>query len=379
MPLRSSDRPFSAAGDLTACRNALRNGSNTFLAASYLLPGKVRDAATALYAFCRLADDAIDGQDFGACRTMPARSRQDTLATLARLQERLARIYDCRPCDIPQDRAFADVAAAYGIPHALPEALLQGLEWDAAGRLYEDRDALDAYAARVAGSVGAMMARLMGASQSIVLARACDLGIAMQFTNIARDVGEDARNGRLYLPVSWMREAGLDPDKFLAAPQFTPELGRVVKRLLDAADRLYARSAAGIAALPSSCRPGIHAARLLYAEIGREVERRGLDSVTRRAFVPSSRKALVIARVLMQFGRRAHDHAGPTRQEARFLVDAVADVLLPRGARLVPWWNLLDRWVGVIEMFEALESRERAARLETMERLSLAPPLEQGG
>ena len=89
-------------------------------------------------------------------------------------------------------------------------------------RRYETLQDLDAYAARVAGSVGAMMTLVMGQRAPEIVARACDLGVAMQLTNIARDVGEDARAGRLYLPLQWLREAGIDPDAWLAKPVFTP-------------------------------------------------------------------------------------------------------------------------------------------------------------
>ena len=122
----------------------------------------------------------------------------------------------------PADRALADIVHRYAIPRALPEALLEGLEWDARAQRYEDLDALCAYAARVAGSVGAIMSVLMGVRAPEVVARACDLGIAMQLTNIARDVGEDARRGRVYLPLQWLRSAGIDPDAFIAAPVAMP-------------------------------------------------------------------------------------------------------------------------------------------------------------
>ena len=104
-------------------------------------------------------------------------------------------------------------------------------------------EALHGYAARVAGTVGVMMTLLMGVRDAAALARACDLGVAMQLTNIARDVGEDARAGRLYLPLDWLDEAGVDRDRFLAAPAPSPALARVVARLLAEADRLYARAA----------------------------------------------------------------------------------------------------------------------------------------
>lgn len=277
----AADEP--GAAELESCRRLMRGGSKSFFAASLLLPVRLRAPATALYAFCRLADDAID---LGA----------DTAAAMTSLRARLDAIYEGRPEAIDADRALACVVRRHAVPRALLDALLEGFLWDAEGRRYETIADLADYGARVAGTVGAMMALLMDARSPQSLARACELGVAMQFTNIARDVGEDARNGRLYLPRQWMREAGIDPDAWLRAPRFEPALGRVVQRLLHAADALYDRAEHGIATLPRDCRPAIRAARLVYAEIGRELERFGLDSVNRRVVVSRNRKLALMAR-----------------------------------------------------------------------------------
>lgn len=334
--------------DIAACKDLLRGGSRTFFAASLVLPRAVSEPAIALYAFCRLADDAVD-VDGG---------RADAVA---RLRERLACVYARRPHPLPADRAFAEVVARFAIPRELPQALLEGLAWDAEGRRYETADALIDYAVRVAGTVGAMMSLLMRRRDPAVVARACDLGIAMQLTNIARDVGEDARAGRLYLPLQWMREAGLDPDAWLADPQYDGRIGRVVARVLALADVFYRRSLAGIGALPASCRPGIHAARLIYAEIGREVERRRCDSVTGRAVVPASRKGvLLLGAFAGAFGAQGPvlDHVEPA---ARFLVEAVASSPLPVAA-VTARKRAAERLVGVIELFERLERRDQLLR-----------------
>ena len=288
----------------------IRSGSKTFYAASQLLPQRVCDASRALYAFCRVADDLVDASG-------------DAGAAVQHLMQRLDRIYQGAPHDEPADRAFADVAARYAIPRQIPAALIEGFAWDAAARRYQTLSDLNAYAVRVAGTVGAMMALIMEVRAPQAIARACDLGVAMQFTNIARDVGEDARNGRLYLPRDWMAEAGLDADGFLQAPRPSPALGLVINRLLAEADRLYARSLSGIAMLPVRCRPSIHAARLLYAEIGHQVQRNGCDSVTCRAVVSSQRKLSLLARAVaggFAAGTTA-DHA--PLPEAQFLVEAV--------------------------------------------------------
>lgn len=339
----------AAAEDLAACRAMLRTGSRSFHAAAGLLPRSVRDPACAVYAFCRVADDAVDGEGTAA--------RGGGEAVVARLRERLGRAYAGRPLPRPEDRALARVVARHAVPRALLDALLEGFEWDASGRRYETLAELRAYAVRVAGSVGAVMAVLMGARAPEAVARACDLGVAMQLTNIARDVGEDARAGRLYLPRRWMRQAGLDPDAWLARPVFDPALGGVVRRLLHAADGLYARADSGIAGLPAACRPGIGAARLLYAEIGREVARAGFDSVARRARVPAGRKAALLARGLARSLAPMPAAPAPPLREARFLVDAVCAVPAPVRAGAAGS-GFDDRVAWLVGLFERLERME---------------------
>ena len=340
---------FASPADLAACREMLRAGSRTFFAASLLLPQRVRDPAGALYAFCRLADDAVD-LDGGR------------LDVLARLRERLSLAYEGRPRNLPVDRALADVLARFSIPPALPEALFEGFEWDARGRRYEDLAELRAYAARVAGTVGAMMAVLMGVRCQGLLARACDLGVAMQLSNIARDVGEDARAGRLYLPLAWLREVGIDPEVWPARPEFDARLGSVVERLLREAEVLYARADAGIAGLPPDCRPGIRAARLLYAGIGDEVGRAGHDSVSRRAVVPARRKGWLLLSAFLG-PRRFESTAAtaPPLDEVRLLVDAAAAAPLWSSEPDMAWWDLEQRVVRVLDLFERIARRQQGA------------------
>jgi phytoene synthase len=339
--------------DLEACREQLRDGSRTFLAASKLLPRRVRDSACALYAFCRSADDAVDLDTV------------DELAAVGRLRVRLARLYAGDPMPTPSDRAMARVVVRHGLPRELPEALLDGFEWDARGRRYETIEALYDYGARVAGTVGAMMAVLMGRTSAEAVARACDLGVAMQLSNIARDVGEDARRGRIYLPLAWLREAGVDPDAWLANPVFDARIATVVRRLLNAADALYLRAEAGIGLLPPTCRPGIQAARVLYAEIGREVARRGCDSVSQRAVVPRSRKAVLLLQALATgaLAPRPSGKALPVLDAVRYLVQAAtrADPVAPDASSDEDTPGS-ERTVRVIELLERQAMRAQAQR-----------------
>ena len=336
---------FATASDRRACREAIRVGSRSFYAASLLLPARVRRSALGLYAFCRVSDDAVD------CEGGPA--------ALTRLRARLDAAYAGRPPDHPADRAFADLIRSHQIPRALPEALLEGFAWDCEGRRYADIEALSAYAARVAGSVGAMMTLMMGVRDAATLARACDLGVAMQFTNIARDVGEDARAGRLYLPLDWLEGVGLDPRAFLAAPAPSPALAQVIARLLDEADRLYARARDGVARLPRDCRPAILAAARLYAEIGHEVARRDFDSITTRARTPGRRKLALIAGAVREAAALTRGRSEPPLAATTFLVEAVAQhrIVAPPARP-----SFEARFVRVLEIFERLQRTEQLGR-----------------
>ncbi len=331
------------AADMAHCRAAIRTGSLSFHAASRLLPSRVRDPALALYAFCRLADDEVDeGAEKGRAVLL--------------LRDRLDLVYQGRPRNAPEDRAFAALVDAFDMPRALPEALLEGLAWDATGRQYRTLSGVLEYSARVAAAVGAMMCVLMRVRDGDALARACDLGLAMQLTNIARDVGEDARAGRLYLPLDWLDEVGLEAGQLFARPVADPRLARLTQRLLAEADWLYIRAEAGISALPLDCRPGIFAARQIYAGIGGQVARNGYDSVSHRARTGRVAKLGWLALALGQTGatlalpRAARLHAAPA-PEVAFLVDAAAHAPAAPGRA--------ESLLGVLAQLEAQDRRMR--------------------
>jgi 15-cis-phytoene synthase len=346
MPQSLFERSLASVSDYEECRAAIREGSRSFYAASRLLPPAVRRPAFGLYAFCRLSDDAVDLE--GGSR-----------AALARLSDRLVRAGEGRPLPFASDRAMADLLHRHAIPIAVPLALLEGLAWDAEGRTYETLDDLYEYAVRVAGTVGVMMALLMGVRSPQALARASELGIAMQLTNIARDVGEDARLGRLYRPRQWLRETGGDGAAWIANPTRCDEIRAVVTRLLEAAGTLYSRALAGVALLPVRCRPAILAAALIYAEIGREVERNGHDPVTRRARVSGARKLQLIARAVVGLPRLTNEAPAPPLECARFLIEAAADgnLALRCAPRALADWR--TSFLGVLGTFERLERAER--------------------
>jgi phytoene synthase len=203
-----------------------------------------------------------------------------------------------------------------------------------------------------------MMSVLMGVRDRDALARACDLGVAMQLTNISRDVGEDAEAGRLYLPLEWFEEFKVDPERFLSDPTPEPEIARMTKRLLAEATRLYYRADAGIDALPRVCRPGIHAARNIYSGIGGHIRAAGFDSVTRRARTGLGEKLALIAlsvgttAVGCVMPRSAVLYAPPLPETA-FLVDAASRESAKAWA---------DETVGtLVSVFSRMKERDQAA------------------
>jgi 15-cis-phytoene synthase len=298
--------------DLRVCHGVLATGSKSFTAATRMLPKRLRDRVAALYGFCRLSDDAVD---LGT----------DVQHALAGLHDRLARIYAGQPHEHPVDRAFCDLVREIDLPRAIPAALLDGFAWDAERRRYPTAEALEGYCARVASTVGVMMSLVMGARSPKVLARNCDLGLAMQITNICRDVGEDARAGRIYLPLDWLAEAGIDADAFVAQPAPSPALAAVVKRALALADKYYRRADGGLALLPRDCRLAVRAARLIYSDIGRVIARNRYDSVTRRAYTSKARKLLLLLRAWPAALRPGRPNLEPPAPAVQFLIDAVPE------------------------------------------------------
>jgi phytoene synthase len=340
-----------ALRDLEDCQRSLNNGSKSFLFASYFLPAQVRQAATALYSFCREADDLIDQTD------QPQQA-------LVQVNHRIDCIYSDATLDSTADRALRSVVRHYALPRTLLDALIEGFAWDTSGRCYETLDDVEQYAARVAGSVGAMMSVLMGARDGQVLARACDLGVAMQLTNICRDVGEDAANGRCYLPVQWLHEAGASVDDVLQTGATAP-LRAVVRRLLQRADVLYKRADCGIAMLPVDCRRGIHMARLVYSAIGGQIQQQGYDSISQRAYVPTTRKLALLAKhVFHDFVAEPYVLQLPSLGATAFLVDAVTDAAPGRAIDIYSGLtdkadSTGDELAAVLQLFDRLEQRKR--------------------
>jgi phytoene synthase len=276
-------------------RQTIERGSKSFAAAARLLDRNTRESAHMLYAWCRYCDDQIDTQHLGFAierETSSPRSR------LQRLEQETRQTLAGDVVDRPAFVALRRVVERHDIPDRYPLELLQGFAMDVEGHRYNELDDTLLYCYHVAGVVGVMMAYVMGVSGRDTLQRAADLGIAFQLTNIARDVMDDARLGRVYLPSRWLGEAKIPPAQ-IAAAEHRSAVFAVVKRVLDEAERYYASAAQGLPRLGLRCAWSIDTARTVYRDIGRAVVERGPAAWNERVVVSGGRKMLGVLRGLL--------------------------------------------------------------------------------
>jgi phytoene synthase len=269
---------------LVACKASIERHSASFALAARLLPAQLGTDAAIVYAFCRRSDDAID--------LVPV-SRQ--ASALARLRAELDQVYSGEALADPLLAAFEDVVRRRRVPREYPDALLDGMEMDVIGASYPDHDSLLVYCYRVAGAVGLMMSHVLGVRSAEALRHAAHLGMAMQLTNICRDVAEDWDRGRLYVPRE-MLPGGIEPvpGRPMPGAAFIP-LASATALLLDRADALYRSGDQGITGLSFRGAVAVRTARRVYADIGRIIRERDCDPRAPRAVVSRRRKLQLAA------------------------------------------------------------------------------------
>jgi phytoene synthase len=281
--------PAQRGQAIAQCWQTLAAGSKSFAMAARVLPPRCRDEAAVVYSWCRRADDAVD-------LAPPA----EQPAALARLRAELDGVYAGQAQDDLVLAAFQEVVARYRIPREYPAELLAGMEMDVLGQRYPDMHTLLCYCYRVASTVGLMMSHVMGVTHDGALRNAAHLGMAMQLTNICRDVLEDWGLGRLYVPAEVLADCGIeDLGDALGGPfpaRARAPMRQAVARLLREAERFYRSGDRGLLALPWRCAFGVRAARLVYAAIGARIARRGHDVLAGRAVVPTWQKLWLVVR-----------------------------------------------------------------------------------
>jgi phytoene synthase len=268
-------------------RDSIAKGSKSFAMASRLFDPVTRERAWLLYAWCRRCDDIADGQEHGGALS----DVEDPHAKIAEIRARTDAALSGTATGDPAFDGLGLVAAECTIPPTLIHDLIEGFALDAAGWRPTTTDDLMRYCYHVAGSVGCMMALVMGISpdDEIVLDRACDLGLAFQLANIARDIREDATGGRCYIPAMWLDEVDLTEQTLLDSDR-REALGKIGRRLAMMAADYEASARLGASALPFRCAWAVLAAAGIYGDIAREVRRRGPNAWDRRIVTSKAAK-----------------------------------------------------------------------------------------
>ena len=255
--------------------------SKSFYFSTRMLPKEKRWATYALYGFCRHCDNLID--------TPRQRTKIEIVREMQLLTEELQVAYNTGESQHPIIRAFILVAKTYGIPIEYPLDLLKGVAMDVQQTRYKTFDELSLFCYRVAAVVGLMMTYVLGYKDERAFDYAKQLGIAMQLTNILRDIKEDKDMGRIYLPQKDMVRFGVSEQDILKE-KITPQLKALMKFQIERADHYYAEAVSGISLLETESQYAIYSAAKIYRGILRKIEDQDYNPFLGRVFVPSSQK-----------------------------------------------------------------------------------------
>lgn len=273
------------------CKESIATHSKSFAMASRLFSRGMSERAAIVYAWCRRADDAIDETAI-----------QEQPAALAQLRRELDGIYGEDPVADPELASFQRVVRACALPRVYCEELLLGMQMDCEDTVYRDWDRLLLYCHRVAGVVGLMMCHVMGLRDADSRRNATHMGLAMQLTNISRDVSEDWERGRLYIPEELLEQCGAPELSARLGEPFPSEavrpMAQAVQQVLERAESFYRSGDQGLLSLPWRAALAVRSARLIYSRIGARVRAQDCDVTRGRAYVSKSRKLGLVARAL---------------------------------------------------------------------------------
>jgi phytoene synthase len=279
------------------CETVTKTHAKSFYFAAKFLPKPKQKAVYPIYAFCRHVDDTVDDAE--------SSSEEKAVEAIEKWKVILDEIYQTAEnkdskLQTPDSRliliAWQDLLETHKIPQNLPLELMQGVLMDTHTKRYETFDELYIYCYRVASTVGLMSSEILGYSDKIALRYAEALGIAMQLTNILRDVKEDAAMGRIYLPQEDLREFGVSNEQIFAG-EMNDSFIEMMKFQIERARDFYRTGEKGISLLEKDSRLTVLLASRIYARILDEIEKQNYDIFTRRAHTTSSQKLFSIPKI----------------------------------------------------------------------------------
>lgn len=279
------------------CLEWMEYHSKSFYFASRFLPTDQRKSVAALYAFCRLTDDIVDEAPEGT-------TKEEIYADLNRLKEIVNRLAEGYTSSLPILEAFGDTIRKHNIPTEYMHELIEGVRMDLEKEIYYTDEELDLYMYRVASTVGLMMTHIFMANPAPhILARAADLGKAMQLTNILRDIKEDFERGRVYLPEKTRQIYDVTTED-LASDKAKENIISLIKYETERAKGYYRQADLGIQQLPPTAAYTVKVASRVYGEILNEIKRRNYQVLNQRAVVSKLRKIILATKVRLQFWRK---------------------------------------------------------------------------
>jgi len=293
------DEPESLRLAYEKCKDITKEYSKTFFLASKMLPPDQRRAVWAVYNWCRMTDELVDG---------PA-SQVTTLSDLAEWEMKLQDAFLMSQGPLPtsedwQQLSFADSIRRFNLSSRPYEDMIAGVSMDLAKNRYQSFEELKLYCYRVAGTVGLMMLPILNGQEASeeLIASAMALGTAFQLTNILRDVGEDGRRGRIYLPLEDMRWFGVSEEDMLKASRGeikgyhkTRQWEDFMEFQIQRCESFYKTALEGIPLLSENCRFCVLVAWKVYGGILESIRRNGYDNFQRRAYVSKPKKASLVA------------------------------------------------------------------------------------
>lgn len=269
----------------------IRSNAKSFFFASKFLPKDVRFATYAIYAYCRYVDNVADNPR--------SRGKSEISAELDNIRDEVEIAYRSGESEHPALRAFVPVALRLGIPKKLPLELIEGARTDLIKTRYENFDELYDFAYKVAAVVGLMMTYALGFKRPETLDYAEKLGIAMQLTNILRDVKEDKEMGRIYLPLDEMRDFGVTEEQIIDE-RFDKGFKDFMIFQVERACHYYQAAEPGIELLNKKSRFSIRAASRIYGGILKKLEEVDYNPFLGRVFVPKSEKINILIKEILK-------------------------------------------------------------------------------
>lgn len=280
------------------CRDVSKMHAKTFYFASRFLPPEKRNACYSIYAFCRYIDDLVDKNIFRSLNS--EESLQKLAEAVEEWRRQLKALYKGEYIDHPIMIALKDTISKFGIPENLPNELIDGVNMDITKTRYENFEDLKIYCYKVASVVGLMTTHVFGFRNDEAFGYAVDLGIAMQMTNILRDIKEDSLQGRIYLPAEDMKMFGYSEDELMRQTlnsSFRELMEYQVKRAAD----YYDIADKGIGMLERDSRVAVGLMSRNYRKILNVIKENDFNIFSKRVYVPIYRKLADVPSVVMEF------------------------------------------------------------------------------